>query len=352
MDNYTINKPYISIVIAGRNDNYGGDFDMRLNNSLKWYYGIFEKAKLYTEIVLVNYNPILDSAPLSERIEGAKHLKYVQLRIITVDENAHNGYHNEAKRKKLPFYEFIAKNIGIRRAKGQYILSTNADIIIPETVLSHVTQQNLSPYHYYRTSRADFYKFDSTDYSSDKLIAACEQNTFKIFLKGFTYDINGKRFAFELLRLKIYNFIRLKYNLLKAAFPERMNRWSIPFISHNAEFKYHCQGSGDFMLMHRNNWIKLRGNPENTMVSTHADSWIVIIAAASGLTEKVFYTPVFHQHHERRFGWDDMNSNPFFRSEYERFETAALSMLAAKKPIIENSDDWGCGETKFEEQIL
>lgn len=352
MSTYSIDKPYLSIVIAGRNDNYGGDFDARLQNSLTWYYNKLEQAKLYAEIVLVNYNPLLNEKPLEDRIKVIPNSPYVRTRMITVDEQSHISYHNEEKRKKLPFYEFIAKNIGIRRAKGEYILSTNADIVVPYSIIRHMATMNLKPYKYYRASRADFKGFESSILKPEEFIDTCRRNTFKIFMKGFSYDIDGTKFDKELLWLKAYNYFRLKYNLFKATFPVFMNKYSIPFISHNAEFKYHCQGSGDFMLMHNSKWQQLYGNPENTKVSTHADSWIVIMAAAAGLREHVFYSPVFHQHHERRFDWVDINKDPFFREEYERFEKAALYMLATQKPIIENDADWGYGTHPFNEVIL
>lgn len=344
-------NPYLSIVIAGRNDNYGGDFDARLQNSINWYSIQLENAKLPTEIVLVNYNPIPENTPLNERIKFKASSKYVTVRIITVDADRHNTYHNEQVRNKLPFYEFIAKNIGIRRAKGEYILSTNADIIIPAEIICYIAARKLKPDHFYRADRADFNGFDWNK-EHNKLIEACKSNTFKLFMKGFTYDVNGQDFKRQLFKLKIYNALRLKYNLLKAAHPKLLNKYSIPFITHNAEFLYHCQGSGDFMLMHRNNWTALHGNPENTKISTHADSWIVIMAAAFGLKEYTFYSPVFHQHHERRFGWEEMNKDPFFRQEYMRFENAALKMLTEKQPIIENDAEWGHGTYNFNEQTI
>ncbi len=64
----TKENPYLSIVVTGRNDDYGGDFNERLQSSVKWwsYYALSLKSSM--EYVFVNYNPIADKKDLSEII--------------------------------------------------------------------------------------------------------------------------------------------------------------------------------------------------------------------------------------------------------------------------------------------
>ena len=46
--------------------------------------------------------------------------------------------------KALPLYQMIGKNVGIRRARGQYILATNIDILFSDTVKARFIDKELS----------------------------------------------------------------------------------------------------------------------------------------------------------------------------------------------------------------
>src|SRR5688572_25212003 len=102
--------PYVSFVIAGRNDDYGGDFNDRLSNSINQLSYLAEKFRLSSEYIVVNYNPIADKPPLSQSINWPKNRKYLRIRIITVSNEIHRQTENPESRKPLPFYEYIAKN--------------------------------------------------------------------------------------------------------------------------------------------------------------------------------------------------------------------------------------------------
>ncbi len=105
------------------------------------------------------------------------------------------------------------------------------------------------------------------------------------------------------------------------------------------------------MLMHRQHWMDLKGNPENTYISTHTDALFVVMAAVSGLQEKVFSHPVFHQEHERRFTWNDIDNSEEFRKVYLQFQEKAQQMMASGKAIIDNPENWGAAEASLLEEV-
>ena len=39
----------------------------------------------------------------------------------------------------LPLYQMIAKNVGIRRARGQFVLATNIDIIFSDELVEYLS---------------------------------------------------------------------------------------------------------------------------------------------------------------------------------------------------------------------
>lgn len=117
----------ISIVIYGRNDNYG------YNQSKRWVLGLNCMAAVLTapadEIVYVDYNTPEDFPTFPESVadlltEPAKQ----RLRILRVRPQHHQAF---ASRSHLSVLEPVARNVAIRRTNpaNRWVLSTNPDMI-------------------------------------------------------------------------------------------------------------------------------------------------------------------------------------------------------------------------------
>lgn len=343
--------PYLSIVVAARNDNYGGDFYQRLQNSISWNCQLLEEYRIPSEILIVNYNPLIDAVPLTQSIHIPEGRHHVTIRVITVPTQIHEQYHDRAIRKKLPFYEFPAKNIGIRRAQGAYILSTNADILLHPALVKQISKQSLQPGNYYRANRIDYRNVNAST-PTRELLKEAYKNAFLYSAKGFKYSLTKKiPLQIQLAVIERFNNPRLGWELFKIKHQTVLSRYKIYHNPHNAEYRYHVTNCGDFMLMHRQHWMDLKGNPENTYISTHTDALFVVMAAVSGLQEKVFSHPVFHQEHERRFTWNDIDNSEEFRKVYLQFQEKAQQMMASGKAIIDNPENWGAAEASLLEEV-
>lgn len=337
---------YLSIVLACRNDNYGGDFNIRLQNCINWFAHFADKFGLNSEIIIINYNPVLDEKPLTETINFPKS-KSVSYRIITVPQSFHEKISDEDVRKKLPMYEYIAKNIGIRRAIGEYILSANPDILIDPAIIYFMAKRKMKANFYYRANRAD-YDLRGKEIEPFKDLKRVRQSVFRIFMKGYKHSIKAGTFSsYQLLKKFLINRLKIWYNLQLVKHEDFANKYTIPITYDNIALKIHANCSGDFMLMHNSKWYKLRGHPQNTYLSIHTDALMVAMAFFSGLKEKTFFYPVYHQNHERRFVAD--NSNPHIYAMFRHFEDEGKRMEQLRTPIIYNQEDWGFINENFEE---
>jgi len=337
--------PYLSIVLTARNDDYGGDFNSRLQNFLSRLSFLLEKYQVPSELIIVNYNPIPDKPGLKEVIEFPENTEYLTIRIITVPPEVHQSLYAPEIRKTVPLYEFIAKNAGIRRAQGEYILSTNADIIFDEKIIRYIAERRLTPGYYYRADRCDYIGFEQTNKDTDynEYINRLKKHTFIVSLKGNKYKFAQPALGFDLQlwKARIFNRFKLEFDLFGARHAQLFNKLNLYINNDNAEFIYHTNNCGDFMLMHRNHWFELKGYPENTYISTHTDALFVVTAGVSGIKEKVFNSPIFHQEHERRYGWQAIENDEMFQKVYRNFENHAQEMIRTGKPIIFNKEDWG-----------
>ena len=340
-----MSKPDLSIVVVGRNDNYGGDFTSRFQNCINWNTKWLEHYKLRTEIVFVNWNPVEENNSLANELDWPKNRSFVEYRILTVPNELHVKFDDPLVRDKVPLYEFIAKNVGIRRSEGKYVLCINADVLLhPETV-KYLASGNLDTSKYYRADRWDYTEVN--ELSLEQLYS----NGFALFAKGFQYKMPSfldKRRWYEIV--KKVNEIRLRWNLFKYRHRKIVSRLFISVVYNNGGYLAHCMASGDFILMTKQNWLDLKGYPEYTPISTHTDS-ILTILAYSKLKEHVFEVPVFHQAHERRYGWGEIAANDKFAKAYEFFENVA-NVVKNNEPIDDflNKDDWGLEHEQIDEQ--
>lgn len=317
-----MNRPNISLVLTGRNDNYGGDFKVRLQNCITNAHSQLSNLSVRSEIIFVNYNP-LPAPPIETFIQWPATTELVEIRILTLSPEQHKKLVAEGGRKDIPVLEYLGKNAGIRRAKGEFILSMNPDIILPKEIVSNFKE--LKKDCYYRADRVDY----SGDFDSDFDLK-------RVYLKGQDYPISSLN---ELEQLRAKNRKVNRWRSFTPRIEWLLNLISSPVYYNSAEYNYHCNVSGDFMLMHRDSWHTLHAHHENRPIALHVDALMVVQAATSGLKEVVFDNPIFHQEHERRF--DAKTDNPLFKEAFDFFVTESKKMMEAGKPEIYNGPAWG-----------
>ena len=77
---------------------------------------------------------------------------FIQARTVTVPTILHRRLKYS---DQLPFFQMIAKNVGIRRAKGYFVLATNIDILFSDELIGFIARQRLDPKKQYRVDRYD-----------------------------------------------------------------------------------------------------------------------------------------------------------------------------------------------------
>jgi hypothetical protein len=114
-------------------------------------------------------------------------------------------------------------------------------------------------------------------------------------------------------------------------------KWTVYY--HSDEFRLHCNASGDFLLMHRDAWHRLRGYREQAEIALHVDSLMVIQAAALGLGQRVLSAPILHKEHGRRY--DGSAETPENTRAYEFLLKEARKMRDSQQSACYNDGDWG-----------
>ena len=334
------NIPYLSIVLAGRNDNYGGDFEERMRWCLQWLQTMLSAYPIATELLVINYNPVADRPALQDVLPLSFNLQNVSVRYITVSNEVHQNYLKEYPVKKLPFLEYVAKNVGIYRAKGEYILCINPDIIIPKETFAYIYAKKLSDGFFYRADRFDHNIIERNIAEQDKYIQHAKSNTFRMFMMAnivpFAVRNNIALRVFRHLNQWYARYLFYYYYYASIVYPLFFPKFFV-----RPEMRWHCNASGDFMLMHRSKWLALNGYAEKQFLPLHVDAAFVVKAGVYGLQQITFIMPVYHQHHERRF--DTANNDDEMTTAYETFYENCSDMMSkgTRSKFFKPDEIWG-----------
>lgn len=121
----------LSVVCTARNDNYEGDFVGRFIQSVETNCKNLLEAGLNYEYINVEWLP---NTPLSQ-LDRTKHLfSTYNLHDYLIDQSVVNAENLHPTK----FLEYYSKNTGIRRAKGDNILITNPDIVLPLEICKEI----------------------------------------------------------------------------------------------------------------------------------------------------------------------------------------------------------------------
>ena len=144
--------PSLSIVVTGRNDGYGGDFNARFLRTLAFNHVRLAERGVAYEIVLVEWAPPADRPRLAAVVREALPSLGNALRVILVDPRYQSAC---TLNPRLAYLEYLAKNVGIRRAHGSVILATNTDIYLSRGVVDALAAGSVEPRTVYRATRID-----------------------------------------------------------------------------------------------------------------------------------------------------------------------------------------------------
>eukprot|EP00741_Cyanophora_paradoxa_P022632 tig00021493_g21857.t1 len=143
--------PYLSIVVVTRNDDYGGGLRRRFQVFLNSLADGAGRAGAPLELVVVDWNTPPGRRSVMEEYEWpVRHnLTY---RFVRVPPGVHRRFPNHAK---IPLFEWVGKNAGVRRARGEYVLVTNQDVLLPDAFFAALAARRLRPDAFYLARRFD-----------------------------------------------------------------------------------------------------------------------------------------------------------------------------------------------------
>jgi hypothetical protein len=287
----------ISAVIVSRNDGYGGHLNERAT------YCFNSAIDTYDEVIYVDWNSETHSLlyDIKDNIQFKGNFKHI---VITPEIASLLTNHDPHAQKCC---EVLGRNIGLRRATGDYLVSTNIDIIHPKRDQLEETIAQMDSKTFYTISRRH------TDW-----------NMIKEFHDG---EIPFNKWK-ELREYLIINSEERHFEEVTVSGDD----YSI----------INC--CGDYQISSKEVWNTIRGFEEDLIYSLFADTNVQKKAVMHGLGLKALYSPaLFHIEHGKGGGGflDGINkkTNDHYRAILYQQET-------------ENLESWGFGNTEIEFEVF
>jgi hypothetical protein len=309
--------PYVTFVYPARNDNHGGHMLQRMQTSLSVLALQCERYGLDAELVVVEWNPPADKPRLHEELSLPSVGSRLKVVFVEVPHDMHMTLENS---DKLFLFQMIAKNVGLRRARGEFVCATNLDIVFTDELIAQLARRELDPKDFYRADRFDVGVLEvPQDVPTEGIVAFCKAHIIRGHLRDGSREMTAP-----------------------CAYQGLIDR-----LATNA-----C---GDFTMMQRAAWDRCRGYPELAMNDLYVDGLGVHMAYAMGLREVLFSDPCFVMHLEHE-GSYQAHTTRIKRCKNLDYETEYIpwcrKMVQERRVITVNSPRWGFADHAFKETVF
>jgi hypothetical protein len=252
----------------------------------------------FDEVIVVDWNSP-DGVPAVQQLLPSLQ-KTGKIRCIVVPKEIVEQY---APPDANPCCDVIARNVGIHRARSEWILSTNIDILC-----SSFNENSLS---------------SDTMYTSPKYMVP-EQVHLLHTLPMSNHD--------KMVFLKNHKQHFARMELCANSIHHRDDVYSL------------CTGCGDFQLAHRDLWAAIRGYEEALYKRDYADT-NVQVKAANCPSKKISLLDVdiFHMNHDTKCPYFTKGTPIAMNKKEDAFVTYATTA---------NSETWGLAKHTFEEIVI
>jgi hypothetical protein len=267
------------------------DLIVRLCNSTHNTVRLAAKFGLAAEIIITEWN-MPKGADLCAAFAWPK--SETKVRII----HTGNAHENVPNPHGFRYFEWYPKNIGIRRAEGQFVLSTNPDDIFSDEMMEFFAAQKLQSGYFYRAIRYDM-------------------RDGKVFQKCWPTGPKPVNATDEEIRQPI-------------------GPRACPYTP---EMLAYC-ASGDFTLMSKTDWFTIRGNPEKPY-NDSIDGETLWLAHTTGIKQIILLYPIYHPDHPRTLNHSE-KQNAIWTPDWNDNHPHAT----------QNTASWGFSGVHFRETVI
>ncbi len=364
----TWGEPYLSVIVVSRNDNHGGDLSRRTQVFINGLAALCRCYRLPTELVMVEWNPPADRPSLAEELAWPNSDGYCRYRLIEVPPEVHVRFQVS---DSLPLFQMIGKNVGIRRAKGKFVLAANIDLLFSDKLMQFLAKRQLQPGYHYRVDRYDVPAKVMEIRSLKEQLDYCHQNVIRVNAQHNTYSLDdwmaSRKASYYARRvaecgyaaLRTFANARVKTVLNPTNYYRRVMSAVEYLKRHWTSLRLHTNACGDFTLISKDGWDKLRGYPELEMYSWHIDSLLLHIAYFARISQVVLPHPVYHIEHAGGWAperanllWQRLSKAGIPRLTNEDLLDADAWMKRNRKPMILNCTNWGVNDLQLPDREL
>src|SRR5262249_54670293 len=141
------------------------------------------RTGLDAEVIVVEWNPPTDRLRVSEllRLPAQPTCTY---RFLDVSPELHNRLQFA---DVLPLFQMIGKNVGIRRARGRFVVATNVDIIFSSELVEYLASRPLQSGRLYRLDRHDIQSNVPVNGRLEEQMAYCASNQLRVHTRWGSY---------------------------------------------------------------------------------------------------------------------------------------------------------------------
>jgi len=286
---------YLSVVLCGRNDDYRRDYLKRLQTFVSGLNHFCAQYALSCQVVFVEWNPPVDRPPIKQAINWGEH---VGVKTVTVPASIDAQF--PVNRGKSTLHEFIAKNAGIRRADGQFILSCTSDLVFSPELIQYLARRELTKDTVYRTTRVNVKALPDA-VPPAQAPDFCRQNVLSVDTIGGRYaiDADGLEYLCRTNSMSILGFDFKLREIFDFTHDPDVFRLEAPALRRFPLLIF-INGAGDFTLLSRDAWLNLGGYLE-TDCRNHVDAWFCYHAAKMGSAQTILPVRmcIYHQDHEQ-----------------------------------------------------
>lgn len=298
--------PYLSIVIALRDDDYPRPLAARVRTfAARLERQLGDGSDGLYELVVVDWNPPPGARPAADFDFGGVRAQ----RHVVVPVSVHDTIASSSQVRAFcgrPMLDYYARNVGIRRGTGEFVMVANQDILMADAIADLIRNRSLRPDCFYRADRVDVDVDPMADLPLDLMdhaVVTHRRHSRLYDAISVTSEHGSLRHADESMDngALIGRTFAEYWSEQPSGVAHGAHRNPATFHSVAPAVGLHTNAGGDFVLAHRDAWSAVRAFPETDTFYWHLDAYAICHLWAAGYRQALFAAPhcVFHMEHPR-----------------------------------------------------